>query len=125
MECWARNEAEARHDKRLSDEYGWAFSELSDLAREDPEKCWLCILHAVGDVRCQPHLGVLAAGPLEDLLGYHGSAFIDRVEIEARGNQVFAHTLGGVWEAQIAEDIWTRVQQVWDTSHWADRNTDG
>lgn len=28
------------------------------------------------DVRAKPYLGVLAAGPLEDVLSYHGPAFI-------------------------------------------------
>jgi hypothetical protein len=55
---------------------------------------------------------VLAAGPLEDLLAYHGSEFIDRVETEARRNPRFRDLLGGVWRNTITDDIWARVEKI-------------
>jgi hypothetical protein len=44
-------------------------------------------------------LGHIAAGPVEGLLGRHGSAVIDRVETSLRG----------VWQHQMPDEIWARV----------------
>ena len=60
----------------------------------------------------------LSAGPLEDLLVYHGHEVIDRVESEARSNPKFASLLGGVWKNAMADDIWRRIQGVWDRRDW-------
>ena len=61
---------------------------------------------------------MLSAGPLEDLLAYHGHLIIDRVEAEARRKPLFAKLLGGVWQNIMPDDIWTRVQAVWDRRGW-------
>jgi hypothetical protein len=61
---------------------------------------------------------VLAAGPLEDLFGWHGAQFIGRVEQEARNDPSFAQLLGGVWKSTIPENIWLRVQAVWNRRGW-------
>ena len=79
---------------------------------------WQAVLAAVADARAKPYLGTLAAGPLEDLLSYHGNEFIERIEAEARGSPEFAWVLGGVWQSTMAEDIWQRVQGVWDGRGW-------
>ena len=55
-------------------------------------------------------LGNLAAGPLEDLLAYHGSEMIDEVELLARRNPDFSYLLGGVWQNLMSDDVWKRVQ---------------
>ncbi|QBB71000.1 hypothetical protein ELE36_11930 [Pseudolysobacter antarcticus] len=79
-----------------------------------PEQGWRAILGAVADARVEPYLGLLAAGPLEDLLSCHGEAFIERVEAEALLNPRFARVLGSVWQFQMSDEVWTRVQKVWD-----------
>ena len=93
------------------DEFCW-------IAQDHPEHAWKAILQALEDPRQKPFFGVLAAGPLEDLLSYHGPDFIDRVEIEARRSPKFAGLLGGVWKSQMTEHVWSRVQSVWDRSGW-------
>ena len=55
---------------------------------------------------------LLAGGPLETLLAWHGQAFIDRVEYEARNNDAFRQLLGGVWRQDMPDDIWDRITQV-------------
>ena len=114
MDHWLASQSGDPSDK---EEYSWAFSEPVDDAREDPEKAWEYILFAVDDPRFSPgHLRTLAAGALEDLLSFHGPGFIDRVEQRARMDPRFAHMLGGVWQFQMTEDIWRRVQAVWNPS---------
>lgn len=116
MECWI---AAQSPDPLIKEEHIWAFMELTDDACENPERAWECILFAAKDPRfTDNHIGVMAAGPLEDLLSYHGPAFIDRVEQEAKINRRFAWTLGGVWKFQMSDAIWNRVQVVWDRRGW-------
>jgi hypothetical protein len=86
-----------------------------ELPRENPELCWRSILHvlsAIGPDLTDRRFAVLAAGPLEDLMCHHGSAFIDRVETEARSDPAFALLLGGVWRSDIEDNVWKRMQQV-------------
>lgn len=115
VECWARGWSSDPVDK---EEYEWACMEPVADAREVPERAWQFILQAIDSPHCAPHFGVLAAGALEDLLSYHGEAFIERVEAQAKVNTGFARLLGGVWQFQMSEDVWRRVQQVWDRRGW-------
>jgi len=50
------------------------------IIENEPEKGWLAILAALEDSRQEPYLGLISAGPLEDLLYIHGDKFINRVE---------------------------------------------
>jgi hypothetical protein len=96
----------------------WAFSMVYDMIGDDPERGWPMIL----EILCRDDgvaiQEVLSAGPLEDLLAKHGPAFIDRIEAEARRNPMFARLLGGVWKNQMTDEIWARVQAVWDRRGW-------
>lgn len=94
------------------------FSEFDWVVQKEPEKGWQAILAALQDPHLEAHLGTLAAGPLEDLLSYHGEAFISRVENEAKSNPKFAWLLGGVWQCQMTDEVWNRIQQVWDRRGW-------
>jgi hypothetical protein len=115
MECWARGWSSDPVEKAAHD---WACMEPVDDARDNPERAWQCILYALDNPHCGPHLGVLAAGPLEDLLSHHGAAYIDRVETLAKDNPKFAWLLGGVWRFQMSDEVWDRVQKVWDRRGW-------
>jgi len=99
------------------------FDEFEWVIQKEPEKGWLAILNAIETPLLEKYLGTLAAGPLEDLLSYHGEAFISRVEIQAKANPKFAWLLGGVWQYQIKEEIWSRVQAVWDRRGWDGNST--
>jgi Family of unknown function (DUF6869) len=96
----------------------WAYDTVFDMTHDDPEQGWLMILEILRRDHGVAVLEVLSAGPLEDLLANHGSSFIDRVEIEARHNPVFAKLLGGVWKNQMTDEVWARVQAVWDRRGW-------
>lgn len=89
----------------------WAVMELDDLATHMPERAWPLILELVKDPLPDNAFGALAAGPLEDLIEYHGPAFIDRIETEARRDPNFRRLLGGVWESSTPQ-VWERVEKV-------------
>ncbi len=56
--------------------------------------------------------GALAAGPLEDLLGFFGELYIDRIEELARQNPRFNYLLGGVWKHLSTDDVWRRIEKA-------------
>ena len=56
-------------------------------------------------------LGVLAAGPLEDLLSYNGDHVVDQVDLLARRDPSFRLLLNGVWDSSIAPDVLSRLEK--------------
>jgi hypothetical protein len=111
--AWARWINDPSRDESDAGNYP-GFDEFDWTVRNHPDLGWSAILAALEDDRFAPFLGNLAAGPLEDLLCTHGVEYIDLIEVQARSCPRFAKLLGGVWQSQMTEDIWNRVQQVWD-----------
>jgi len=102
---------------------------LCDFPEEEPELAWETIklvlreypeadFYAETETEAQKVCGVLAAGPIEDLLSYHGEEFIDRFEAEARSDRRMAWALGGAWQFTMPDEIWNRVQRAADNSYW-------
>ncbi len=89
-----------------------------DLLESAPEKLWLLILAIHARDQSPRIREVLSAGPLEDLLGRYGVHFMDRIEEQARKSPSFAKLLGGVWKSTMPDDIWSRVQGVWNRRGW-------
>jgi len=83
----------------------------------DPEDAWRVILAVLWLEPSPPVIGILAAGPLEDLIQYQGESFIGRIEEEARQNPAFRHLLGGAWESG-TEEIWARVDKARAGVRW-------
>ena len=98
-------------DERLQD---W----ILDAEFERPEDLWRFILAALERDREGEVLHVLSAGELENILVYHGPAFIDRVENEARTNPRFATLLGGGWNRDMKPEVWARVVAARDRHGW-------
>ncbi len=70
---------------------------MSDASDDAPELVWESILEILKHELTDDQKSLLAAGPLENLLVKHGSAFIECVEHEAKINAKLNHLLGGVW----------------------------
>jgi len=87
----------------------WAVEKFMNDVHSEPENCWEAILEILKRKPSDRVIGLLSAGPLEDLIEYHGGKFIDRIELEARRNPDFRHLLGGVWESSTPE-IWKRIE---------------
>jgi hypothetical protein len=96
----------------------WVWDKEYDLMQEEPEQIWRLILEVLRRNSSDNIQEVLSAGPLEDLLAKYGSVVIERVEAEAKSNPKFAQLLGGVWKSSMTDDIWARVQAVWDRRGW-------
>jgi hypothetical protein len=101
----------------VREEY-WDATDLYELEQNDPETLWLLILAIHKRDQSVAIQQVLSAGPIEDLLAKHGDKFINRVEAEARNDPQFAKVLGGVWKNRMSDEVWNRVQAVWDRRGW-------
>lgn len=111
IEAWATAYI-AVHEARASlDEthpgYLAAYHFMDELVGPIAEECWQGILAAVHRRPSDWVLGMLAAGPVEDLLACSGVQFIERIEIEARQNPDFRRMLHGAWRSG-APEIWAR-----------------
>ena len=93
-------------------------------ADDQPSLCWRgirCVvarytldqLNYLGEKNeAQSAVGQLAASVIEDLLGHHGSDFIELVEEEAKNDRRFAWALGGVAQFTMSDEIFERVQRA-------------
>jgi hypothetical protein len=96
----------------------WVSDRIRDLLDREPDELWQFILLVHRKDQSPAIHQVLSAGPLEDLLSTHGRVFIERIEREAIADHSFAQLLGGVWRNRMSEDVWARVQAVWDRRGW-------
>lgn len=88
----------------------WAIDDFM-IDHKPAEDCWRAILEILKRAPPGEVLAVLAAGPLEDLINYHGPEFIDRIEVQARSDRAFRELLGGVWMSSTAE-VWARLEKA-------------
>ncbi len=77
------------------------------------ETQWRFLVAAVAAAQNDDHLGHLAAGPLEHLLGHHGH-YIEFVEAQSAADPRFARMTTGAWQNQMADDVWKRLQRIRD-----------
>jgi hypothetical protein len=87
----------------------WASPEMHDLVLEDPERAWRIIV-GLSAQKLNPEVAaVVAAGPLENMLGLYGAEIIDRVELLAKSSLEFNHLLALVWQSEIDDVLWKRI----------------
>lgn len=107
--AWVASEAKP---EALRDENDWqsifAVQDLDGL----PEALWAFVLHALKLAEGQDVLGILAAGPLEDLIQGHGQIFIDEIESLAEVQPVFASLLPNVWILPAPDEITRRYEAL-------------
>jgi hypothetical protein len=104
-----------------SDEYNmlcWTFDRMTYLVDYLPNKAWRVILLIWSLDQSIPTMQNLSAGPVEDLLAKHGDQMIGLVEAEAKRDPSFAKMLGGVWKYNMSDEVWARLQAVWDRRGW-------
>jgi hypothetical protein len=89
----------------------WAWERVQDLVENDPEVAWRALVLAIQQAD-EGALEAIGAGPLEDLLSKHGSAFIERIEARARTDSGLREALSAMWQSEMSDDLWQRVQQL-------------
>jgi hypothetical protein len=104
--------ADAEEDSREYDDCFWASDELSRICAKQPHEAWQTILAVLSRKPSSRVIELLAAGPLESLLVKHGLLVIDAIEESARTNGDVAMLLGGVWQSDIEQSVWRRIEDV-------------
>lgn len=99
----------------------WPSPDLDwEIPRQDPELCLATILEVLSRIRWDStdlHFQVLAAGPMEDLLRYHGERMLPAIERAIGQRPALGKLLGGVWQSSIHREVWARVLELRD-SEW-------
>jgi hypothetical protein len=91
----------------------WAWDATHELVREEPEVAWAVIRAVLAQCNDDRMLSYVAAGPLENLMCWHGPRFIDRVEAEAAASPRFLRALGGVWgRNRMADAVAGRLDEL-------------
>jgi hypothetical protein len=118
-DCWLEYwHVHFSKDLRKQEELAWLSDVEYELRYNLPKDYWNLILAIHHKDQSIPIQQVLSAGPVEDLLAKHGESFIERVEEEARRDPQFAKLLGGVWKNRMTDEVWARLQAVWDRRGW-------
>ena len=77
-----------------------------------PALQWQFILKAAKYAESDDELFTIAAGPVEHLLGTHGTDFIDQVEKLAERDAKFSRLLTGVWKHTMTDEVWNRLHAI-------------
>jgi hypothetical protein len=76
----------------------WAFEEMSEIVRHEPERGWRLTRLLIQKAASAEALAYVAAGPLEDYIDCRAdAAFMDMVAVAARGDERLQLALSGVW----------------------------
>lgn len=82
----------------LADPDTLAYLHIERLVRHGPpEAAWDLVVRVLRRAPDDGELGLLAAGPLEDLVRRWGTALVGRIEAEAAADERFRWALGGNW----------------------------
>jgi hypothetical protein len=99
---WKRKLTSKSRVDRLEAEQGNELDDWLDRVvqhRDAPadEDAWPVVLALIERAPDNASIGAVAAGPLEDLVVYHGAQFGARVVEETRRNPLFRKAMAGVW----------------------------
>lgn len=96
----------------------WTHERTNYLTRYLPHKALRVILLVWSMDQSVETMQNLSAGEIENLLSRKGTEMISFVEAEARRDPGFAKLLGGVWKNRMTDEVWARLQSVWDRRGW-------
>ncbi len=102
LDAWSGGNIAAVCPENGDSELDW------DLPNDDPQKCLdviLVVLKKISNESDNRLLGLLAAGPLEELLQMNGEIVVDRVDEYARKDPLFRKLLNGVWDSEVKDSV--------------------
>lgn len=79
------------------EEQSWAVDEVINFAADEPGYLWEIILEILEIDDSEEIIKAVGAGPLEDLMVYHGERFIDEIEKQAAKSSAFKTAMQNVW----------------------------
>ncbi len=99
---WIRHKRGNRDDRPASDA-------MTLFTAKDPEAAWRVTLRLIELVRDTELLGVVGAGPLEEIVAESSALFVDRIERLAATDPSFRTALSYVWLPDNASDASKRL----------------
>ena len=90
------------------DEWAW----YSVDAMSDPEDAWSKILKLLAAANSDLQVSLVGAGPLEDLLTYHGDEFVERVEASLDSVPSLQAALGHVVFSGVKPEVLERLRSA-------------
>jgi len=110
-EGWIRYQLAAEGSTEQAENWQ-SVSTVFDIRAGDPNLLWQLILTIHSRNQSDAVRGVLSAGLVEDLLAYHGTAFIEVIEQQANHDPGFGSLLRGVYRRSMSDDLWRRVTEI-------------
>ena len=104
-----------------SDDYQsnfWAFDSLIKLLFDDPNAGVDCIIEILNYDSSIVISENIAAGPLEDLLSFHGIDAVEILEKKIEKSPRLSATLGGVWQNSISNEVWSKFETIRSKKKW-------
>jgi hypothetical protein len=89
-----------RKQRLDADEWFWAWKEVEDEVRTPTGRTFELLLALVDSAKDNSALAYVGAGPIEELVNWHGATFMNQIEEAARRNRAFRYALSGVRVSQ-------------------------
>lgn len=93
----------------------WAFSTMNDLCDDAPRLAWSITLELIARAEDELEVGVIAAGPLEDLVRKHADLLWDEIVAKAYEDAHFRMALRGVWVFPRDGPVYQRFTELIET----------
>jgi len=90
----------------------WSVDRLRDVIEHAPDDAYEVIRELVRLAPSPYVLGIIAAGPLEDLLSDWGERLIDRLEADARDDPKLMAACARVWKLYMPDEVWSRLRRL-------------
>jgi hypothetical protein len=106
----------------LADEDFWAWEAVVELCR-DLQKGFDICLRLINSSEDDLYLAYVAAGPVEDLIKWHGASAVNLFELPAQNSEKIRQAIAGVWLSPSADGFaeWQRIMLkyglITETSH--------
>ena len=93
----------------------WAFQAMDELTHEKPLEALVVILRIADLAETEEVLGYLGAGPIEDVMLYHGQLLIERIATEAQIHPKFKRALKTVQLEKSDTPVRERFYEIAET----------
>ncbi len=85
-----------RQERLEADQWFWAWEEVDRAVRAPSANVFKVIIALVESAATDGALAYIGAGPLEDLINWHGAKLLDQIEESARRDRAFRRALATV-----------------------------
>lgn len=86
--------------------------QIGGLAKERPEECLQVVVAILEKDSSDLIVSNVAAGPLENLIEWHGLLLISEIERISSSNKMFKRALGMVWPQGGSEEVWGKIEDI-------------